>query len=170
MVHQTLPIHARRANSRHGAVTVEFAIVASLFFLLLLGSGEFVRIAMIRHEIQSIAYEAASLAVLPGVSDEQVEEKARSLLETAGLTNCTTSVARESAVVGEGFVTVEVIASLEGYAWFTPAVQSLGELRGVATLKSQRPRSLTEPAVQTALDGLGLSPSSREKFRFDVAR
>ena len=59
------PSRRRPRASRFGAVTVEFALTAPLFFLLLFGAAEFLRIATIRHDLQMFAYEAATLAATP---------------------------------------------------------------------------------------------------------
>ena len=50
------------SRTRRGATTVEFAIVAPVFFLFLLASIEFSRLNIIRHTADNAAYEAARIA------------------------------------------------------------------------------------------------------------
>jgi hypothetical protein len=51
-------------QTRRGATTVEFAVVASLFFLFLFGILEYGRFVFIRHLMDNAAREGARLAVV----------------------------------------------------------------------------------------------------------
>ena len=56
------------ARRRTGAAAVEFAIVAPIFFMLVLVSLEFGRLNIIRHTADQAAYEAARHAMVPGAT------------------------------------------------------------------------------------------------------
>ncbi len=48
-----------KLRQRKGVYTVEFAVVASLFFMTLLASFEFTRLYFTRHSVDQATYEAA---------------------------------------------------------------------------------------------------------------
>ena len=58
----------QKVSSRAGATAVEFAIVAPIFFLIMLASFEFSRLNVIRHTADNAAYEAARHAMVPGAT------------------------------------------------------------------------------------------------------
>ena len=68
--------HHPSSSSRRGAFTVEFAIVASIFFMVLLSCFEFARLSFIRHSLDQAAYEAARVGIVQGGDVDDVEEKA----------------------------------------------------------------------------------------------
>lgn len=161
-------LQKRSQPRRRGATLVEFALVAPLLFLLCIGGGEFIRLSMLRHDVQAAAYEAAALAALPGTSDEKVQEKAESLLLAAGIRNATTDISR-SLELGDGrYVTVRFVAPLTGYSWFTPALRSRDYLQGVATLKSEWPPAPSPiDESRQSLDA-SVKTNSTLDFRFDA--
>lgn len=161
-------LQKRSQQRRRGATLVEFALVAPLLFLLCIGGGEFIRLSMLRHDVQAAAYEAAALAALPGTSDEKVREKADSLLLAAGIRDATTDVSRNLELGDGRYVTVRVVAPLAGYSWFTPALRSLDCIQGVATLKSEWPPAPSDiDGGRQTLDA-SVSTDSTLEFRFDA--
>ena len=65
------PLAARNsklATRRTGATAVEFAIVAPIFYTLVIASLEFGRLNIIRHTADQAAYEAARFAMVPGAT------------------------------------------------------------------------------------------------------
>jgi Flp pilus assembly protein TadG len=58
---------------RTAAAAVEFAFVAPLLVLLVLGMVEFGRMLMVQQNLTNAAREGARKAVLPGATDSQVE-------------------------------------------------------------------------------------------------
>src|SRR6187549_548125 len=79
-------IHRGRAgrNARTGAAAVEFAIVAPIFFVLVLGSLEFGRLNIIRHTADQAAYEAARNAMVPGATTAEARLAADRMLRIVG--------------------------------------------------------------------------------------
>ncbi len=57
---------ANRASRRKGAMTVEFAIVAPLIFLLFLGGLELTALNFARQTLGNASYEAARKMIIPG--------------------------------------------------------------------------------------------------------
>jgi Flp pilus assembly protein TadG len=64
---------SRKPNRRHAAAAVEFAIVAPLLVLLVLGMIEFGRMLMVQQNLTNGAREGARKAILPGATDSQVQ-------------------------------------------------------------------------------------------------
>src|SRR3954464_4606430 len=74
----------RIAHARGGAVAVEFAITAPIFFLFLLAAFEFGWLNVIRHTADNAAYEAARSVIVPGTSAAEATAKATSILNIVG--------------------------------------------------------------------------------------
>src|SRR4051795_10105586 len=74
----------KRLQGRVGAVAVEFAITAPIFFLFLLAAFEFGWLNVIRHTADNAAYEAARSVIVPGASANEAIAKAQGLLNIVG--------------------------------------------------------------------------------------
>ena len=70
---------ANESRQRHGAATVEFAVVLPLLVLLVFGSVELTRGLMLRHSADNAAYEAARTAIVPGATAEEAITRATEL-------------------------------------------------------------------------------------------
>ncbi|MBN1908246.1 MAG: pilus assembly protein [Pirellulales bacterium] len=77
---------------RRGAAAVEFAIVAPVFFLMILGMIELGRGVMVQQVITNASREGARLAVLPGTTTADVEERVDGVLEAAGINGATIEI------------------------------------------------------------------------------
>ncbi|MEN0111963.1 MAG: TadE family protein [Planctomycetota bacterium] len=79
---------ARRGRSalvRRGASAVEFAIVAPVFFLVVLGIIEFGRMVMVQQVITNAAREGARIAVLDSATTARVTQRVNDYLSAASL-------------------------------------------------------------------------------------
>jgi hypothetical protein len=85
------PCRSYRRN-RRAASAVEFALIAPVFFLLILGMVEYGRMVMIQQVITNASREGARQAVLDGATTEGVQELVADYLELG-------QVASASAVV-----------------------------------------------------------------------
>lgn len=104
---------------RRGAAAVEFAVVAPIFFLVVLGIIEFGRMAMVEQVITNAAREGARVGVIDGATHATVEEKVRRYLASAGVTGATIDVSPDppdSAGYGES-VTVTVSVPFDDVSW-----------------------------------------------------
>ncbi len=72
-------------TKKSGAAIVEFAIVAPVFFLLVLGMIEFGRMVMVQQVLTNASREGARVAVLDGTTPQEVFSRVQSLLEPAGI-------------------------------------------------------------------------------------
>lgn len=75
-----------QAAERPGTLTVEFALVAPIIFLLFFGSLELTSLNLMRHTAGNAAYEAARTAIVPGATEAQAKQKALNLLQAVGAT------------------------------------------------------------------------------------
>jgi len=120
---------------RTGATAVEFAIVAPIFFTLVIASLEFGRLNIIRHTADQAAYEAARFAMVPGATAAEARSKAESMLKIVG--------ARDSkiTIVGptDDKVTVTVDVPLNKNGWIAPKFTKNKTIHATSTLKTERP-------------------------------
>lgn len=70
----------RNRTQRDGATSVEFALVAPIFFLMVFICLEFIRLNMIRNLTQDAAYFAARRCMVPGATTEEALDEANSVL------------------------------------------------------------------------------------------
>src|SRR3954454_21923431 len=82
-------IDKKRRQGRVGAVAVEFAITAPVFFLFLLAAFEFGWLNVMRHTADNAAYEAARAAMVPGATAADATNKANGLLNIVGARGAT---------------------------------------------------------------------------------
>lgn len=77
-------LHPHR-RFRHGASAVEFALVAPVFFTVVLGIIEFGRMAMVQQVITNAAREGARVGVLDGASFAKVQSKVSDYLSAGSI-------------------------------------------------------------------------------------
>ncbi len=77
--------HRPRQRRRSGASLVEFALVAPILFLLLLGIFEFARAFMVTELLKEAARKAARVATLEGATSSQIKAAATDFLTAAGV-------------------------------------------------------------------------------------
>lgn len=102
---------------RAGAFTVEFAIVASIFFMTLLSSFEFSRLYFVRHCLEKASYDAARIGIVQGATPAQVESKARSILSSAGIKPTSVVVAPTKFDELTETVTVTIVCDMTKNSW-----------------------------------------------------
>lgn len=134
-----LPLKTRNSKRvtrrRAGATSVEFAIVAPIFFTLVVASLEFGRLNIIRHTADQAAYEAARFAMVPGATAAEAKSKAESMLKVVG--------ARDSKVTINGptdtSVTVTIDVPMKTNGWIAPRFTKSTTIHATSTLKTERP-------------------------------
>lgn len=134
----------RRMNSRRGitgqrgAVAVEFAMVAPLFFLIIITMFEFSRLKVIRHTMDNAAYEAARNAIVPGATAAEALTEARRLLSVVGARGANVRITPPVLGPDVQQVTVNIDVPLNQNALVTPNFTGATTLSSVATLKTER--------------------------------
>ncbi|MEN6493341.1 MAG: TadE family protein [Thermoguttaceae bacterium] len=114
-------------KNRQGVAAVEFAVVAPLFFLLIMGMIEFGRMIMVQQVITNGSREGARLAVLDGVTTTEVTSTVDNYLRNAAVNGATVRVVPDppsSAGYGEP-VTVTVSVPFNQVSWL-PSPMFLG--------------------------------------------
>ena len=97
---------SNRGPERKGALTVEFAIVAPMIFLLFVGSLELTALNFARQTAGNASYEAARKLIIPGGTAAQAQAEGLRQMNIAGMgtgatvtiTDTTTSVAATVSV------------------------------------------------------------------------
>ncbi|MEM9185964.1 MAG: TadE/TadG family type IV pilus assembly protein [Planctomycetota bacterium] len=130
----------RTSESRRGAAVVEFAIVAPVFFLVILGMIEFGRMAMVQQVITNAAREGARIGVLDDSTTQDVTSTVDNYLDSAGIRNASVTVSPNppsSALYGQS-VTVTVSIPFGNVSWLpTPKFISGQTLRAEAVMRRE---------------------------------
>lgn len=112
---------------RRGAAVVEFAIVAPVFFLMLLGMIEFGRMIMVQQIITNASREGARVAVLDGTTAGDVDSAVTNYLSSASINGADITITPNppsDAGYGEP-VTVSVSVPFSQVSWL-PSPMFLG--------------------------------------------
>lgn len=106
-------------RKRRGAAAVEFALVAPLFFLLIVGMLEFGRAVMVQQILTNAAREGARAAVLDGATANAVRNSVTTYLSNSGIAGATVQITpTEPATAGFGQpVTVRVSIPFGQVSW-----------------------------------------------------
>ncbi|NOZ40505.1 MAG: pilus assembly protein [Planctomycetes bacterium] len=117
---------ARRIG-RRGAATVEFAIVAPVFILFVLGIVEYGRAMMVQQLLTNATREGARRAVVQGVTATEASDIVESMLSNAGVTGAEVTVTPTSlATIGHGSpLTVSASVLYDDVNWL-PVPRFLG--------------------------------------------
>lgn len=79
-------------RKRRGASAVEFAVVAPVFFLVVLGIIEFGRMIMVQQVITNAAREGARIAVLDSATTARVNARVNDYLASANLSGASITI------------------------------------------------------------------------------
>src|SRR6478735_7069052 len=128
----------RVSRSRRGAVAVEFAITAPIFFLFLLAAFEFGWLNVIRHTADNAAYEAARNVMVPGASAAEATAKATSVLNVVGARGAKITITPSNITNATTDVTVAIDIPMSSNVLITPRFTGKTVLHSEATLKTER--------------------------------
>jgi Flp pilus assembly protein TadG len=119
-----------------GVAAVEFAIVANLFFLVLLACMEFARLNMVRNLSQDAAYYAARQVIVPGATAGEAIDEANRIMSSLLNNGYTVEVTD----LGKGATEVSVTDSVDLHkvALFTPYFLPDTTMRTVAHMRTER--------------------------------
>lgn len=85
------PHHSKRLRNRRGTTTVEFAVVAPVFFVLVLGMIEFGQAMMAQSVLTNAAQLGARAGALNGATSTDVTSAVNAYLSNAGLSGATST-------------------------------------------------------------------------------
>lgn len=133
-----------RAPSRRGAAAVEFAVVAPLFFLIVLAMIELSRGIMVAHQLSDAARIGCRAAAVEGQATAGVQTRVNHYLDAVGIRNATVTVqvkgsqADASTAKSDDVITVAVSAPVSGFSWlpFTRYLTGSG-VGGEVTLRRE---------------------------------
>lgn len=127
-----------RGNDRQGAVVVEFALCAPLFFLVMLAMFEFSWLNVVRHTADNAAYEAARLAMVPGATADEAVAEAQRILSAIGTRDAQVEVTPRTLRTDTTHVTVEVQVPTDRNALLVPRFTGGRQIRSSSTLRTER--------------------------------
>jgi Flp pilus assembly protein TadG len=126
---------------RRGVAAVEFAVIAPLFVLIVMGLIEFGRGMMVKQIITNAAREGARRAIIESATESEVKSVVNQYLAGASISGATVSVTPTSlSTLGLGdAVTVQVSVSCNSVSW-TPSPWFLGgrTLTESSTMRAER--------------------------------
>ena len=131
----------RNRKRRVGATTVEFALVAPAFFLVIMSMFEFTRLNVLRHTADNAAYEAARVAIVPGATVAQANTEANRLLTIVGARGATVTFNPTTITPETNSVTVTGSIPLDRNGWVVPKFTKGRSLTSSATMRTERVRS-----------------------------
>jgi Flp pilus assembly protein TadG len=143
---RTFPNPAARSGRRSGVTAIEFALVAPLFFVLVLGIIEFGRAFMVMELLNEAARQACRQAIIEGTSSAQIKQTAVTFLTSVGITAEMVGVSVNDAPVDtveaqympaytEMSVTITVPVS--SVTWVPNGVFPTGSLSGQYTMRRE---------------------------------
>ena len=106
-----------RRSQRRGTTTVEMAFAAPILFLVVFSTVEFWQINTYRNMATEAAYEAARLGVLPGVTAQQIEDRALDAMNKVGATGTFVTVEPATIEIDTEEVTVTVNVPVADNGW-----------------------------------------------------
>lgn len=125
---------------RRGAVTVELAFVAPIFFVFVLGAIEFTRAMMVESLLTNAAHLGARTGIIDGAQQSDVTTAVGNYLSAAGISGATTNVTPNppsSAAYGQN-VTVTITVPYSSVSWLpTPKYLSTANLTAASTMRRE---------------------------------
>jgi len=114
-------------RNRRGAAVVEFAVIAPLFFLLVMGMIEYGRMMMVQQILTNASREGARRAVLDGVTASDVAASVQQYLTDSSVSGANVQVATGAPVPPDfaESMTVSVDVGFDQVSWL-PSPMYLG--------------------------------------------
>ena len=82
----------KNRKQKRGSVTVEFALVAPIFFLFVFSGVEFARVHILQNAVENACFEAARRGIVPGASGNSTKVVAEEFLTSSGIADFTVEV------------------------------------------------------------------------------
>lgn len=128
-------------------MTVEFAICASVFFLVVFTLLEFSRFVFVKHSVQMVAYEACRVGVIPGATNAHVTNRAQAMLTATGIRNATITVTPPVINSLTEEVTVVVNCNFTENSWLPPTYLTGQTIQSSLTLSHENKAFIQDAAV-----------------------
>ena len=127
-------------RERRGAVAVEFAIVASLLFMLFFATIEFGRALMVLHGLEIAAREGCRTAISRDATEQDVASRVAQRLDAFGISGYTLTIDPSPPRSAEQWapITVRIAAAYDQVSWLPTSRFLRGiTLRGACTLPQE---------------------------------
>jgi Flp pilus assembly protein TadG len=130
-------------TKRRGAHLVEFALVAPVFFVFVLGIIDIGRGLMVSSLLSNAARAGCRVGVLPGKSDSDVQAAVAQALNRQGISGTTTSVrvngtaANANTAQAKDLITVTITVPVTNVAWLPMTAFVKGTLSGQFSLEHE---------------------------------
>lgn len=136
---------ARRTRERRGTALVEFAMVAPVFFLFMVGAIEFGRAIMVQEVLTDASREGARVGILDNSQTSDVDAAANAYLSAMKVSGATVSVSPQNPgnTPSGTQVTVTVSIPYKSVSW-VPAPWFLGSATLTASTVMQRQSTPTQ--------------------------
>jgi Flp pilus assembly protein TadG len=142
--HSSTAQRAQAGNRRRKAASaVEFAFVAPIFFLLILGLIELSRGIMVKHMLMNAARQGCRVGVLEGKGNSDIQAAAASTLTPIGISS-ESVVVQVNDGVGDALnasadseVTVIVSVPVSAVTWVPGGMYLSGTLSGQFTMRKE---------------------------------
>src|SRR3954464_8266942 len=116
--HQTLKSHHRHKRRRRGAAVTEFALVAPIFFLMVIGFIEFGRAMMVQEVLINASRVGARMASTTGSTSTGVQSAVTSYASSVAVPNVTVTVTPDPATASAGTpITVTATVPFNKVSW-----------------------------------------------------
>ena len=140
-------LHRRSVVDRCGAVTVEFALCAVVFFMSVFTMLEFSRYVFVRHSVQMVAYEAARVGIIPGATAQHVTNRAQALLDASGVAVASVEITPNVINNATQQVSVTVSCNFADNSWLPPTFLVGKTISTTVTLEHENKAFLNQEGV-----------------------
>lgn len=123
---------------RRGVTVVEFAIVAPVFFLVVLAMFEFSWLNVVRHTADNAAYEAARRAIVPGATASEATDEASRILRAIGTRGARISIDPPTITLQTREVTVAIDIPMRENTLTLPRFTNSVLMHAESTLRTER--------------------------------
>jgi Flp pilus assembly protein TadG len=136
----------RRTGARRAAAAVEFAVVAPVFFLVVLGLIEMGRACMVAEQLTEAARRGCRQGVIEGTTSAAIEQAALNYLSSVGINGETAGVSINDAPVNTveaqnmpayTEITVIVTIPVDSFTWLPGGRFLFGNLSGQYTMRRE---------------------------------
>lgn len=129
----------KRIGNREGLATLEFALVAPAFFIMIFASIEFSRLSMIRNLTQDAAYFAARHAMVPGATSAEAIDEANRILGFMNTKGAVISINENEELDDDtNLVSVTITVPVAENSFLIPKFTNDIEFSATATMRTER--------------------------------
>lgn len=139
---------SQRGQRRRGAAAVEFALVATVFFLFVFGVFEIGRLVMLQQIMGEACRQGARRAILENASETAVVDQVKARLAACSISGSTVTItwptkSTQPSIARLGFqdpITVRATVPYSSVSWLVPTWVSSGVvMQAQSTMRIERP-------------------------------